>query len=189
MESADPTGRDGRTMTLEAFADTIVPGERRTPGDRAVVGAAPGPGAVAAGALELLRTPATGITDGLDGYTDALDGHATRYAAEHDLTLDASVPPFVALEYADRAALVRSLTSPGHPEKELWVLLALFSIMAFDTGAHMRTTDAIAAGHPGLATMRFASPDEDGLWRFPEFSYRRELARLHPDTADNGSLA
>ncbi|MFD0887667.1 DUF5987 family protein, partial [Streptosporangium algeriense] len=29
-------------MTLEAFADTIVPGEKRSPGDEAVAGAAEG---------------------------------------------------------------------------------------------------------------------------------------------------
>ncbi|MFD0900350.1 DUF5987 family protein [Actinomadura sediminis] len=189
MEKADPAGRDARTMTLEAFADTIVPGAKRTDRDPSVAGAAPGPGAVAAGALDLLETPATGITDGLDGYAEALDAHAARYAAEHGLSLDASLPPFVALEFADRTALVRTLTSPGHPEKELWVLLALFSTMAFDTAAHLPTAAAIAAGHPGLATMRFAPPDDDGLWRFPRFSYGRELAPLHPGTTATGSPA
>ncbi|MET8067907.1 DUF5987 family protein, partial [Micromonospora sp. NPDC005313] len=36
-------------MTLEAFADTIIPGERRHATDRAVAGAADGGGAVASG--------------------------------------------------------------------------------------------------------------------------------------------
>ncbi|MCP2336076.1 DUF5987 family protein [Actinomadura rupiterrae] len=189
METADPGGRSRRTMTLEAFADTIVPGEKRFPGDRTVAGAAPGPGAVEAGALELLETPATGVTDGLDGYCEALDEHATAYAEQHGLKPDDSVPPFVALDFEDRTAIVRWLTSPGHPEKDLWVLLALFCNMAFDTGAHLHTTEAIAAGHPGLATMGFSSPDDDGLWRFPDFSYRRELAPRHPNTTSTGSPA
>jgi hypothetical protein len=50
-----------QTMTLEAFADTIIPGERRWPGDRAVAGVGTGGGAVAAGAVGLLEDPACGI--------------------------------------------------------------------------------------------------------------------------------
>ncbi|HLX47993.1 MAG TPA: DUF5987 family protein [Streptosporangiaceae bacterium] len=189
----DPGNSPSRTMTLEAFADTLVPGEQRFPGDRAIAGAAPGPGAVAAGAIELLETPATGVTDGLDNYVQALNAHAVAYATEHGLGQDASVPPFVALSFADRTTLVKTLTGKtpaglDHPEKDLWVLLALFCFMAFDTAAHMHTVDAIASGHPGLATMKFAKPDADGLWRFADYSYRRPLARIHPDTIPSGSL-
>ncbi|GAA3748579.1 DUF5987 family protein [Salinactinospora qingdaonensis] len=177
------------TTTLEAFADTIIPGEKRSPEDRAVAGAAPGGGAVAAGAIELLHNPATGITEGLTGLADALNDHARAYAAEHDLAGDDTVPPFVALPFADRVALVRALTAPGHPEKEFWVLLALFSNMAFDSAAHMHTVEAMAQGHPGLTAMGFSQPDADGLWRFPEYSYGRKLADLHPDTTPSGSPA
>ncbi|HEX6472695.1 MAG TPA: DUF5987 family protein [Streptosporangiaceae bacterium] len=177
-----------RTMTLEAYADTIVPGEKRWPGDRAIAGAAPGGGAVAAGSIELLRWPATGMTEGLDGLADLVNGHAEEYAAELGLELDASVPPFVALPFEHRTALVQRLTAPGHPEKEFWVLLALFSNMAFDSAAHLHTTEAIESGHPGLTAMGFARPDPDGRWRFPASSYRRPLARLHPDTIASGSL-
>ena len=53
-------------LTLEAFADTFVPGERRFPDDIAIAGAAAGPGAVAAGAIELLHSPATGVSESLD---------------------------------------------------------------------------------------------------------------------------
>jgi len=174
-------------MTLEAFADTIVPGEKRWPDDRAVAGAADGPGAVAAGALELLATPATGIADSLDGYVRDLNERAQAYACTHGLLLDGSAPPFVALAFADRTALVQELTAPGNPEKELWVLLVLFANMAFDTAAHMHTTDAMAAGHPGLTAMGFAQPDPDGLWRFEDYSYGRPLARIHPRTTASGS--
>lgn len=176
-------------MTLEAFADTIVPGEKRFPGDRSVAGAASGGGAVAAGALELLRTPAAGLADDLGAYVTALNTHAQAHASEQGLELDASVPPFVSLSFDQRTALVRKLTAPDHPERPFWVLLALFSTMAFDTGAHLHTVDAIAAGHPGLTAMGFAGPDADGLWRFPEFTYGRRLARTHPDTTPSGSPA
>jgi len=176
------------TMTLEAFADTIVPGAKRSPQDRAIAGVAEGGGAVAAGALELLNDPATGVTAGIGPLATALNGHARSYATERGLALDESVPPFVALGYDDRAALVESLTRPGHPERDGWVLLALFSNMAFDIAAHRHTAEAIEAGHPGLTAMGFASPDPDGLWRFQDYSYRRQLADLHPDTIASGSL-
>jgi hypothetical protein len=189
VQLADQGHDPSRTMTLEAFADTLVPGEPRSPGDRAIAGAAPGAGAVVAGAVELLETPATGMTTGLDGFVEALNAHAATYASEHRLPDDRSVPPFVALSFADRTALVQALTAPGHPEKELWVSLALFCFMAFDTAAHLHTVDAIAAGHPGLTLMGFAQPDPDGLWRFPDYSYGRPLAQLHPDTTSTGSPA
>ncbi|MFI7122385.1 DUF5987 family protein [Amycolatopsis sp. NPDC049868] len=178
-----------KVSTLEAYADTIVPGEKRFPGDHAIAGASPGPGAVAAGALELLHTEATGVTVGLPYLAQSLNEHAKSYAKENDVTLDESLPPFVALSFADRTALVRSLTAPGHPEKDGWVSLALFCNMSFDSAAHKHTAEAIAEGHPGLLAMGYTAPDEDGLWRFPSFSYRRELARVHPDTTPSGSPA
>ncbi|RSM78113.1 regulator [Amycolatopsis sp. WAC 01375] len=176
-------------MTLEAFADTIIPGEKRAPDDRAIAGVSDGGGAVAAGAIELLEWDATGVSEGLGPLSAALNGHATAYAQELGLTLDESVPPFVALAFADRTALVERLTTPGHPEKDGWVLLALFSNMAYDSAAHMSTTDAIEQGHPGLLAMGFAKPESDGLWRFPKYSYGRVLAKSHPDTTESGSLS
>ena len=178
-----------RTMTLEAFADTFVPGEKRSPDDVAVAGAAAGPGAVEAGAIKLLETPATGVADGLDDVVSTLNDHANSYAAEHGISLDDAVPAFVALDYEHRSALMRALTAPDHPEKEFWILTALFCFMAFDTAAHMDTVQAMEAGHPGLQMMGFAKPDPDGLWRFPDFSYGRQLSRPHPDTTPNGDPA
>lgn len=178
-----------RTLTLEAFADTFVPGEKRFPDDVAIAGAAPGPGAVAAGAIELLETPATGICDGLDDIVSTLNDHASSYAAEHGISPAAAVPPFVALDYGQRSALMGQLTAPDHPEKEFWILTALFCFMSFDTAAHMNTVRAMESGHPGLVMMGFAPPDPDGLWRFPDFSYGRQLARPHPATTPNGDPA
>ncbi|WP_409494810.1 DUF5987 family protein [Amycolatopsis sp. cmx-11-12] len=178
-----------QTMTIEAFADTIIPGGKRSPDDRAIAGVSEGGGAVAAGAIELLEWNATGVSEGLGPLSAALNGHAKAYAHELGLTLDESVPPFVALAFPDRTRLVERLTTPGHPEKDGWVLLALFSNMAYDSAAHMSLTDAIEQGHPGLLAMGFAKPDTDGLWRFPKYSYGRVLAKSHPDTTESGSLA
>jgi hypothetical protein len=177
-------------MTLEAFADTIIPGEKRCPHDRAIAGVSTGGGAVAAGAIELLEMPATGVTAGLDYLAQALNEHAQSYSAEHGLQPNGEdeVPPFVALPYEHRAAMIQGLTAPGNPERDGWVLLALFSNMAFDLAAHRSTPEAIADGHPGLLAMGFAEPDADGLWRFPDYSYGRPLATLHPDTIASGSL-
>ncbi|WP_020670846.1 DUF5987 family protein [Amycolatopsis nigrescens] len=184
-----PAEEQDLTSTLEAFADTIIPGEKRWQGDRAIAGAAAGPGAVVAGALDLLHTPATGVTAGLPYLAQSLDEHARAYAGELGLELDDAVPPFVALAFEHRTALVGRLTTPGHPEKDGWVGLALFCNMAFDSAAHLHTADAIAAGHPGLLAMGWRAPDADGLWRFPDYSYRRVLADVHPDTTPSGSPA
>jgi hypothetical protein len=176
-------------MTIEAFADTIIPGEKRFPGDRAIAGASAGPGAVAAGAIELITHSASGFADSIASLAEALNAHARTYAVERRIELDPSVPPFVALAHAHREALVHALTSPGHPEKVLWVGVAMFSIMAFDSAAHLSTPAALAAGHPGLLTIGYAAPDADARWRFPEFSYGRKLADIHPTTTPTGSPA
>jgi enediyne biosynthesis protein E8 len=182
-------GKDYKTITLEAFADTFVPGEKRSPDDVAIAGATTGPGAVVAGAMELLETPATGVSEGLDGLAKTLNDHASMYAAEHGLQLDPAIPPFAGLDYEHRSALIRALTAPDHPEKEFWILTALFCFMAFDTAAQTDTVSALEKGHPGLTTMGFASPDPDGLWRFPDYSYGRQLAPIHPDTTPAGDPA
>lgn len=186
MTSGPDTAR--RTMTLEAFADTIVPGCKRSPDDRAVAGVSPDGGAVACGAIALLEGPEGGMAPALDDLAAALDGHARAYCAQHALEPDPDVP-FVGLTYAERTALVQQLVAPDHPEQALWVGVAMFSNMAFDTGASMHTVDAIAAGHPGLKAMGFAPPDPDGLWRFEQYSYGRPLARIHPGTTSTGSPA
>jgi hypothetical protein len=176
-------------MTIEAFADTIVPGEKRWPADRAVAGAAGGAGAVAAGAVALLHEPGAGMTDMLNFLVPALNEHARDYAGLNALLLDSDVPPFVALPFEHRTALVHILTAPDHPEKPFWVAFALFSNMAFDSAAHVNTADAFAAGHPGLLAIGYFPPDPDGQYSFPQYSYGRPLADLHPHTTPNGSPA
>lgn len=178
---------DVQTMTLEAFADTIVPGVKRFPDDRAIAGVCAEPGSVECGALELLADPATGVAAGLVPLSGMLNGHAVSYAERVGLTLEDDVPAFVALEYDHRAALIAELVAWGHPERDGWVLLAQFSTIAYDSAAHRHTAEALADGHPGLLQMGFAQPDDDGLWRFPDFSYGRELAKRHPNTTESGS--
>jgi hypothetical protein len=176
-----------QVVTLEAFADTIIPGEKRHPDDHAIAGVSEGGGAVEAGALEVLQHSASGVAAGLPYLAQSLNGHAQNYAAEHNLDLDAALPAFVALTYEQRAEVVATLITPGHPEKDGWVLLALFSNMAFDIAPHRHTVDALNEGHPGLTALGFTKPDPDGLWRFKDFSYGRKLANIRPDTTPSGS--
>jgi hypothetical protein len=176
-------------LSLEAFADTIVPGEKRSPDDRAIAGVVEGPGAVVAGALELLQAPGGGLAPTLQALAWGLNDHAAEYAARHALRLAEDVPAFVALSFADRTALVVELTGPEHPDKQLWVGLALFCNMAFDSAAHLSTPTAMSQRHPGLAFIGYFPPGEDGLYRFPDSSYGRKLAELHPATTSTGSPA
>ncbi|WP_422771055.1 DUF5987 family protein [Plantactinospora sp. WMMC1484] len=189
MQPDEHDAGPARTATIEAFADTIVPGTKRSPDDRAVAGADPTGGAVAAGALDLLEQPGGGLAEALDSLFYTLNDHATGYAATHGLRLDEEVPAFVALPFAHRTALVRELTAPEHPEKQMWVALALFSNMAFDSAAHISTTEAFADRHPGLLTIGYFPPDTEGLFRFPEYSYGRALAPHHPQTTVTGDPA
>ncbi|WP_433386181.1 DUF5987 family protein [Micromonospora sp. KLBMP9576] len=176
-----------RTQTLEAFADTILPGVKRHPEDRAIAGVEEDAGAVEAGALALLAHPALGLADALDGMAGLLNMHAQNHARARRLALDPSVPAFVALDFDERTALVQELTDPAHPEREVWFGVALFCTMAFDSAPHLPTVEAFAQGHPGLSLIGFEPPGEDGLWRFPEFSYQRRLADPHPRTTATGS--
>jgi hypothetical protein len=62
-------------------------------------------------------------------------------------------------------------------------------MLAFHTAGHLSTAEAVRSGHPGLAWIDFPAPDPDGLWRYPEFSYRRSLAAVHPATTATGQPA
>jgi hypothetical protein len=181
------TSSDTVTTTLEAFADTLIPGQKRYDGDHAIAGAARGPGAVQAGAVDLMWFPAAAIGPALPGFASALDAEATSYAAEHRRALDPTLPPFVALSFADRTELLLQLLEPTAPDYLAWWALAAMPFLAFHTAAHLHTADAVRRGHPGLRSIGFPRPDRDGLWRFPRFSYRRRLAHRHPHTTSHGS--
>jgi enediyne biosynthesis protein E8 len=168
--------------TLEAFADTLIPGEKRSALDRAIAGAAAGPGAVQAGALAMMEFPAAGTAPTLPALAAGLDAHATAFAAANGILLDPTVTPFVALDFTQRTALLVEIIDGGDPDELVYFALAGIVFIAYHTAGFLHTTEALAAGHPGLAAIRFPSPDADGKWRFPAFSYRRALAPTHPLT-------
>jgi enediyne biosynthesis protein E8 len=187
---ADPAlTLDAETATLEAWSDTMVPGEKRSPADRAVAGAAAGPGAVQAGAVDMMRYGPVGLAPAVPALAAALSAEAVRYAAAHALVLDPTVPPFVALPFEHRTALALELLDGGRSDQLAWYGLAGVAMLAFHTAGHLSTADAVRSGHPGLTWLDFPLPDPDGLWRYPEFSYARELATIHPATTASGQPA
>ena len=178
---------DAMTTTLEAFADTLIPGAKRYDGDYAVAGVVRGPGAVAAGAVDLMWFPQAAIGPALPALAAALNSRASTYALQQQRALDPTLPPFVALSFADRTKLLLALLDPAAQDYLVWWALAAMPFLAFHTAGHLPTAEAVRAGHPGLRWIGFPRPDRDGLWRFPHFSYRRRLAHSHPHTTRNGN--
>lgn len=181
------TSTDAMTTTLEAFADTLIPGRKRYDGDVAIAGVVEGPGAVQAGAVDLMWFPPAAVGPVLPTFVSMLNSRAVAYAIQHHVVLDPTLPPFVALDFADRTRLCLELLDPGAPDYLLWWALAAMPFLAFHTAGHLHTAAAVRDGHPGLRAIGFPHPDPDGLWRFPRFSYRRKLARSHPHTTSTGN--
>jgi len=164
--------------TLEAFADTLIPGAKRFPTDRAIAGAAPSAGGVQAGALALMALPALAA---------GLNARVVQFAALGLIVLDPTVPPLVSLTFAQRTDFLVSLIDGTDPERLVWYALAGLVFIAYHTAGHLPTVEAIAGGHPGLAAIGFPPPQADGLWRFASFSYGRQLATKHRRTTRTGS--
>jgi hypothetical protein len=189
-KSAGPLGlkSDPVTMTIEAFADTLIPGHKRYAGDYAIAGVMKGPGAVQAGAVEFLNYPPVGAAPAVPAFAAAVDALAAAYATEHGDILDPTLPPFVALDYPRRKAVLDSVLNQGGGEEQLfWFAFAGLVFLAYHTAGFLPTAEAVRDGHPGLKAIGFPHPDPDGLWRFPHFSYRRRLAHEHPHTTGKGS--
>jgi len=184
------TTSDPPTMTLEAWADTLIPGRKRYADDYAIAGAARGAGAVQAGAVDFMQFGPTGVSESLPAFVTALSAEATSYASSHRLMLDPTLPPFVALRYHDRKTLVASLTEQTSGDQQLlWFAFSGLVFLAYHTAGHLHTAHAVRSGHPGLKALGFPKPDADDLWRFPHFSYRRKLAHRHPKTTRTGQPA
>jgi enediyne biosynthesis protein E8 len=168
------------TQTLEAYADTLIPGEKRFPGDRAIAGVVSGAGAVQGGAIEMLNFPPVGLQPALPGLAFTINLLAFGYAVIHGIVLDPTVPPFVALDFASRTALLVAILGGNGPDQPAFYALAAVCFIAYNTAGYLPTAVAISQGHPGLVAIGFPPPNPDGLWRFPEFSYQRVLAKAHP---------
>lgn len=173
--------------TLDAWADTLVPGDRRFTGDRVVLGAAPGPGAVQAGSWDLFNDPAVGLAPVLPAMVTLINTEALGYAVTQGKVLDLRVPPFVALDFPSRTGVLELLLGGTGPAQLLWYAMAALPMLAFHTAGHLDTATAVRQGHPGLAWLGFPQPGPDGIWRFDDFSYGREVAAPHPGTTATGN--
>lgn len=173
-----PTLTPAQTAALEAYADTVIPGCCRHDDDIAIAGVSDTPGAVQAGALQVLTDPATGIEDGIGEMADLLDERATHWARTQNIP---DVHRFADLQYGDRRRLLATLTGPDEPHHELWFLVALFANMAYDSAPHLETATAVAQGAPGLTAMGFAAAS-NGRWVANQPSYVVPMAKLHPAT-------
>jgi hypothetical protein len=125
----------------------------------------------------------------LPGLVALINTEATGYALTHGKLLDVRVPPFVALDFAGRTAVAGLLLRGSGVVQLVWYAVAAMAMLAFHTAGHLDTAAAVRQGHPGLAWLGFPEPDPDGIWRFPDFSYRQELAALHPSTTSGGHPA
>jgi hypothetical protein len=130
-----------------------------------------------------------GVGPALPALAAAVNARAAAYAAAQQLVSDPTVPPFVGLDFTHRTRLAVELLDFTQPDYLAYYALAALACLGFHTAGHLHTADAVRNGHPGLATLGFPQPDPDGLWRFPEFSYRRRLARQHPHTTRSGNPA
>jgi hypothetical protein len=132
----------------------------------------------------------TGVEAALPAFVAALNAEALSYAASNRIVPDPTLPPFVALRYRDRKGLVASLTDQTSGDQQLlWFAFSGLVFLAYHTAGYMHTARAVRSGHPGLTAIGFPEPDDDDLWRFPHFSYRRRLAHVHPRTTKTGQPA
>jgi enediyne biosynthesis protein E8 len=153
--------------TLQAFADTIVPGRKALTTDLgneidplAIAGVDNEPGAVEADALLLYHDPLIGF--------DALEGPFLSELSARSLARGA---PFLSLTFDQRVEVCLEGLAPSNPSVQVWEAAAAVPFTAFLAAAEQSdaTIDTSSAyqvmGYPGTAPNGYA-----------EFSYKRKLA-------------
>lgn len=170
---AAPNLADG---TLQAFADTLIPGKRVTRTDlgneihpKAIAGAHPEPGAVQADTLLLYHHPLIGFDLVEAAFLSDLEARSLLRLGQ-----------FIDLPFAKRVAVCLDGLSPSNPTAQVWELAAAVPFAAFLCTATQKnaTIDKSSGlqvtGHPGIAPNGYA-----------DFSYRRALSSERTST---GSL-
>jgi hypothetical protein len=153
--------------TLQAFADTIIPGRKvaRTDlGDEihalAIAGVDKEPGAVEADVLRLFHDPLVGFDALAPAFHSDLSGRALQQGGV-----------FLTLPYAKRVAAVMSGLSFDNPSRTLWEAAAAIPFTAFCAAAeHPIGTSANASGY---RVMGYPGAAPNGHRRA---SYRRKLS-------------
>ena len=171
--AAAPNLADG---TLQAFADTLVPGRRTTRTDlgheihpKAIAGVDREPGAVEADTLLLYHHPLIGF-----------DLVAPAFLADLEARSVLRLGQFIDLPFAKRVAVCADGLAPSNPTAQVWELAAAVPFAAFlCTAAQKNATIDNSSGlkvmgHPGTAPQGYA-----------DHSYRRVLS---PERTTSGSL-
>ena len=155
------------TQTLEAYADTLIPGEKRFPADVAIAGVVSGAGAVQGGAIEMMNFAPVGFEPALPGLALLINLYALAYAICQRIVLDLAVPPFVALDFASRTALLVEILDPGGQTSPRSTGSRPFVSSHTTRRVTFQRWSQSSDGHPGLAAIGFPPPNPDGVWRFP----------------------
>ena len=153
--------------TLQAFADTMIPGRRadrtETGGPihpRAIAGVDPLPGAVETDALALYRHEKVGF--------DAL---APAFLT--DVLARSDGRPFLELGFDERAEICRSGLDFGNPSRTVWEAAAAVPFTAFCAAATQRNaTSRTASGYRVMGL-----PGRSGGYPRRRYSYVRKFAR------------
>jgi len=162
--------------TLQAVADTLIPGRRALVTDlgheihpKAIAGAHPEPGAVETDALALFHSPLIGF--------DALE---PAFLAEVQTRSLPRGGQFLDLPFAKRVAVCVDGLDPANPSITVWEAAIAVAFTSFIAAATQRnaTIDTASGyqvmGYPGTAPNGYA-----------DYSYRRKLSR---EVTANGSL-
>jgi hypothetical protein len=166
--AAAPSLADG---TLQAFADTIIPGRRTSSTDlgneihpKAIAGVHPEPGAVQADSLLLYHHPLIGFDVVEPEFLSDVEARSLLRGGQ-----------FLDLPFAKRVEVCVDGLAAGNPSVQLWELSAAVPFAAFLAVATQKNATIDTAcglqvmGHPGTAPNGYA-----------EFSYRRSLSRERP---------
>lgn len=153
--------------TLQAFADTILPGRpapRTDLGEEihplAIAGVDPEPGAVEADALLLYHHPMIGFDALQSAFLSDLEARALGRGG-----------PFLALGWEDRVEVVKSGLDFSNPDRVIWEAAAAVPFTAFCAAALIPEQSAERAS--GYRVMGLPGQAD----RYRDFSYRRRLSR------------
>jgi hypothetical protein len=153
--------------TLQAFADTVLPGRKAAKTDLgdaidplAIAGVDSEPGAVEADALRAFHDPLIGFDALEPSFLADLNGRALQQGG-----------PFLLLSYPKRVAAVMSGLSFDNPSRVLWEAAAAVPFAAFcAAGEHPIGTSANASGY---RVMGYPGAAPNG---YKGASYRRKLS-------------
>src|SRR5262245_3411578 len=162
--------------TLQAVADTLIPGRKADRTDRgneihpkAIAGVHPEPGAVQADALLLYHDPLIGFDALSPAFLSELQTRSLLRGGQ-----------FLDLPFSKRVAVCLEGLDPSNPSVLVWeasvaVAFAAFLVVATQENATIDTASGLQViGHPGIAPNGYA-----------DYSYGKKLSR---ELTSNGSL-